>query len=657
MRFNPSNRTGAGRLWRLRLTSLAVALAAVAAVAVSVTGASSAKNTTAKAASSSAKGQVIDGTLINGSLPKNGTPAKGGTITIGQLEGQTPTGINPIIAGAQCSTATFSFVASQYIPLYYGPSGATPTINQSLSAGEPPVYSNHNTTVTIKIKPGLKWSDGKPVTAEDVAFWYYVTKAGTDESPANWCQYASPTEFPYNVKSLSYSGNTVVFHLTHTVNSTWFTDNQLQDTNGGVYPLPASDWNVNSSGQHLTDWATNETDAKAIFANLNTAGTNLSDFTSSPLFKVVDGPYKLQSFNTTNSSFVLTPNKGYGLSPKASATIDVNTYTSASAQLDALESGSLEIGGLDAGTQLGAIPTLKRDGFSVYGGPGWGWFGGFINFKDETNHFRQVIGRPYMRGVFAQLINQSAIVQRVYHGWAVPAYGPVASYPQSPFVPSNVTQPRWAYSPKKAVTMLKAHGWHVVPRGTTTCAKPGSKPSECGKGIPKGTPIKFVWANVPESVASTGVLESAAFASEAKKAAGINVSFQSKPFNFLVSSYNDQAPGSSQYFNDWGVNNYGGIFTDYYPTQNGIMNTTGALNVGGYADPAANKLMGRSIVSPSKAAIAKEVGYFAKSQPVLYFPVQDNIIVFSKKVGGTTDGFLELTQQTTNPSLFWVNKR
>ena len=31
-------------------------------------------------------------------------------------------------------------------------------------------------------------------------------------------------------------------HLTHAVNPTWFTDNQLQDTNGGVYPLPATDW-------------------------------------------------------------------------------------------------------------------------------------------------------------------------------------------------------------------------------------------------------------------------------------------------------------------------------------------------------------------------------------------------------------------------------
>ena len=110
----------------------------------------------------------------------------------------------------------------------------------------------------------------------------------------------------------------------------------------------------------------------------------------------------------------------------------------------------------------------------------------------------------------------------------------------------------------------------------------------------------------------------------------------------------NQNPAAKKYVNDWGVNNYGGIFVDYYPTQDGVMNTTGALNMGAYADPTANKLMAQSIVAPTTAAIQKEVGYFAKQQPVLYFPVQDNILAVSNKVGGLTDGFLEMTQQQIN---------
>ena len=653
MRFIPESRSGAG--WRWRLTGLVAALAAMAAVAVAATGLSSAKNTAKAASSSALTSKVIDGTLIKGNLPANGKPAHGGVITVGQITGATPNGINPIIAGAQCSTVTFNFVTSMYMPLYYGPNGAHPAVNYSQSLAKAPIYSNGDKTVTIHLRPGLKWSNGAPIDGEDVAFYYYLLKAATNASPANWCQYASPTEFPYNVKSVSYHAYTVVFHLTHAVNPNWFTYNQLQDTNGGVYPLPVNSWDVNSSGQKLTNWATDPASALAIWNNLNTLGTTLSDFMN-PIWKVVDGPYKLQSFNTVNSSFVMVPNPSYGLKPKPTYKLMVNSYTSTTAELNALKAGSLDIGGLDAGTQLGQIPTLERDGYSIYGGPGWGWFGGFYNFKDATNHFDKVIGQSYMRGVFAQLTNEKAIAADIYHGWAVPTGGPVAPYPVSPYVPSVATKSPWPYNPAAAVATLKAHGWHVVPGGQTTCAKPGAGPHQCGAGIPKGTPIKFVWANQPYSASSTGVLESEVFSSEAKKAAGIDVTFATKSFTILTSDYNNQVPAGKQYVNDWGVNNYGGIFVDYYPTQDGVMNTTGALNVGYYNSPTANLLMDHSISSPSAKAIANEVSFFAKQQPVLYFPVPDQISVISKKVGGMTNAFLQLTQGQFDPGEFWVNK-
>jgi peptide/nickel transport system substrate-binding protein len=638
---------------------LMVVVAAIAAVVVSVTGASSAKNTAKTAASSiQAHPKAMYGTLVSGTVPKSGTAASGGTIVAGQLTGQTPTDISPIINDATCSTDTFQFVADQYIPLYYGPTGGTPALDNSLSAAKPAKYTDGDKTVTITIKPGLKWSDGTPVDGQDVAFDYYLLLAASKASPANFCQYASPTEFPFNVKSISYSGSTVVMHLKGAVNPTWFTDNQLQDTNGGMYPLPATDWNVNASGKHLTDWATNPKDALAIYQNIN--NTNGADspahFATSPLWQVVDGGFKLKSFNTTNDSYVLTPNKSYGLSPKPTFTYDDNTYTSSTALVDAMESGSVEIGQIDPGTQLPVIPALTAKGFSVFGAPEWGWFGGFFNFKDTANDFDKVIGQPYMRGVFAELTNETEITNDIYHGWAVPAYGPVASAPKSPYLTAASTKADYPYNPSKAVATLKAHGWSVKPGGETTCAKPGSGASDCGAGIPKGTPIKFVWANQPESAASTGVLESYAFGSEAKKAAGVDVTFQTKTFDFLTSDYNDQNPAAKKYESDWGVNNYGGINTDYYPTEDGVMNTTGALNMGAYADPTANKLMVKSTTSPSLQAIQNEVKYFAAQMPVLYMPVQDWITAVNNKVGGTTDGFMQMTQQQLNATLLWVNK-
>jgi peptide/nickel transport system substrate-binding protein len=656
MRFNPRSRAGGGRLWRPQVLGLMVVVAALAAVVVSVTGAGSAKST-GHAAVAVATAKPFDGTLLTGTLPKNGTPATGGTIVAGQLSGQTPTDIDPIINGATCSTDTFQFVADMYIPLYYGPTGATPAIDESMSAALPPKYTNGAKTVTINIKPGLKWSDGTPVDGQDVAFYYDVLKAATDASPANWCQYASPTEFPYNVQNVTYSGNTVVFHLKHPVNPTWFTYDQLQDTNGGVYPLPATDWDVNAKGQKLTDWATNPKDALAIYNNLNnTNGADSpSQFATSPLWKVVDGGFKLQSFNATNSSFVMVPNASYGLKPKPTFTFKEDTFTGETALLDAMESGSVEIGQIDAGTQLGALPKLSSDGFSTFGAPQWGWWGPYFNYKDATDDFDKVVAQPYIRGVFAQLVDQKAIIAGAYHGWAVPAYGPVATAPKSPYVSSSATKPVWKFNPAAAKASLKAHGWNVVPNGTTTCAKPGTGANECGAGIPKGTPIKFVWATQPESAAATGVLEAESFESEAKSL-GIGVTIQYKTFSFLTSNYNDQNPAAKKYFNDWGTNGYGGVFVDYYPTENGVITPTGGLNMGDYDNAEANKLMAASIVSTNSQAITNEVAFFSKDEPVLYEPIQDWITSVNKKVGGTTNGFMQMTQQQLVATLLWVNK-
>ena len=144
---------------------------------------------------------------------------------------------------------------------------------------------------------------------------------------------------------------------------------------------------------------------------------------------------------------------------------------------------------------------------------------------------------------------------------------PIPTAPASPYAPADASAAPYPYNPEKAVAILKEHGWKVVPGGQTTCEKPGSGASECGEGIPAGTPLAFTWANQPKSVSSTGVLESEALASKAKEAAGITITLQTKTFNFLTSNYNNQNPEAAKYTNEWGVNNYGGVFMDYYPTQ------------------------------------------------------------------------------------------
>lgn len=628
------------------------ALAVGAVLAIAACGSSSSGSATSSNVNKSAASY---GTVLYGSLPPAGTPTSGGTLTFGQISGQQPTFIFPIAPGANTSTGTISLLANLFIPLYAGPDGARPQVAQGLSAADPPVFTNDDKTVSITVKPGLKWSNGAPVDANDVAFEYYLLKAAIAESPANWGQF-SPNVFPLNVTSVKVtSPQTVVFNLNSSVNPGWFLNNNLQTTNN-VFPLPSTAWNIAATGGPHLDF-TNAANAKAIYNYLAKQGASVSTFGTNPLWQDVDGPFKLKSFSATNGSYVLVPNPTYGLSPKPMmSAVDVNSFTSTTAELNALKSGSLDVGGIDPST-LPQVPVLKSEGITVYGGPGWGWFGAIINFKDTTNDFDKVIAQLYVRQAIAHLINTPQIIAGAYKGAAVPAYGPIPSAPTSPYTTSSATTNPFPFSPSTAVSMLKAHGWKVVPGGQTTCEKAGTAADECGAGIPAGTPISFVWANLPESASTTGALESEAIASEAKSAAGITISLTTKTFNFLTANYNNQNPAATKYTNDWGVNNYGGIYQDYYPTQEGIQSPVNAgFNLGSYDDPTADKLVQASITSSNPDAVEAEAAYWSTHLPVWYMPNPDQLFGVSNKIGGTPNGFLAYTQQQFYYQYFYAVK-
>jgi peptide/nickel transport system substrate-binding protein len=629
----------------------AVTAGAVFGVIVGTAGSTAAASAVAHSSASSL------GTKIFGTLPPAGTPKHGGTIVQGQLTGQTPTYIFPIAPGANTSTGTISFLAELYMPLYGGPTGAVPKVNYALSAANAPQFSDGDTTVTIPIKPGLKWSNGAPVVADDVVFWYDLLSAAIKESPANWGQF-SPGLMPQNVKSITTKGKyDVVMHLTGPYNPEFFLNNNLSDTDN-VYPLPSTAWNVDSAGgAHLTNWKNNPAVDKKIYDYLNKAGASVATFASNPLWKVNDGPFKLTSFSASNSSYTLVPNPSYGGSPKPiMSQVQVETFTGFTSELDAIRSGSVDIGvGIDP-SQLAEAPALKSQGIDIYGGPGWGWFGAIPNFKDTANDFNKVVAQLYIRQAIDYLINQPAIIKGVYKGAAVPAYTEVPTSPFSPYAPESASHAAFPYNPAKAVSILKGHGWNVVPGGRTTCAKAGTSASECGAGIPKGTPIAFVWANQPEAVSTTGALEAEVVASEARTAAGIDITLQTKAFNFLVSNYNDQNPAAAKYTSQWGVNNYGGLFTDYYPTAEGVWNTGAGFNLGDFNDPVATSLMNDSVHSGNPNAIKVEARYIQTHLPVWFMPDGDYLLaVNSTKVAGPPDGWTVMTQQQWYPQ-YWYTK-
>ena len=591
-----------------------------------------------------------------GSLPSAGTPAKGGTISVGFLTGSTPLTIFPITGDAQSSVYTsFGFQYDFFVPLYNGPVGADQEIDYAVSLANKPTFTNGDKTVTIQMKQGYKWSNGVPVDANDLVFFVDLIKAAVKENPANLSSYA-PGLFPSNVTSISApSKYTVVIHLAKSLNPDFFLNDELESENA-VVPLPSTSWNVDKAGgPHLN--YTVPANAKKIYDYLEKLGSSLATFGSNPLWKIDDGPFILKTFNTTNSSWTATPNPDFGGSPKpAFSELEGETFTSQTAELNAIKSGAVDISTPLDPTYVAQAAAIRGAGYSFYGFPDLGFFDAIFNFKDATGHFGSIISQLYARQALAYLENQPAYLKGIYKGAGVTAYGPVPSQPSTQYTPSDSITPPYPYDPAKAVALLKANGWTVVPGGQSTCAKPGTAAGDCGAGIPKGTPFKFVWVYIPASEAPISPLTSEALASEAKAAAGINLTLVVKTFNFAFANYNDATPAGAKYVNDWGVDDFGGFTDDYWPTTNSIFNTGGTYNQGDYDSATANSLIHNSVYGSSPTAVTAEASYIAKNLPALFEPNQDLLIAVNNKVGGPADSFLALTAYQDFPQYWYIKK-
>lgn len=589
---------------------------------------------------------------LYGSLPRDGTPIHGGTITFAQLAGDTPTYILPVVPASQATTTNlYQFINNMFLPLYAAPVGARPEVNQQLSVGKPPVYSNHDRTVTVQLKRGFKWADGAPVDADDVVFDIDLTKAAVKESPANLRRY-TPGLYPDNVKRATAVGRyTVVLQLTRSFNPAFFTNDELGI--GDVAPLPSTAWNIASAGGPHLDYA-NPANAKRIYDYLSAQGAKVSTFSSNPLWKDVDGPFKLTSFTPVTGSYTMAPNPSYGGSPKPRFDrLQVDTYTAVTPIANALKTGTLDIGPIDM-TQLGMIPGLKQQGYRVFGLPAFGFTDGVLNFKDKTNDFDRVIAQRYVRQALASLIDQPAMIKGILKSAGAPGYGPIPPVPSSVYTNADVANPAYPYDPATARKLLSSHGWKVVSNGTTTCVKPGTGSGECGAGIPAGTPISFtwVWANLSPTVG----LEAEAFAAAAAKV-GIKVAVVEKSFNYVISNYDDASPAAAGNADRWGVIDFTGLTDPAYPTTNSVFNRGGSFNFGAYHSAKADRLIDASIHGNGVADVQREAAFLAKDVPALFLPNADNLYAVKGDIGGPPDSFASITQYFVWPQYWYRTKK
>ncbi len=581
-----------------------------------------------------------------GTVPAATGAQHAGTVTWAERPGAGPTWILPLVTAVAFGTNNVNdFEYEMWRPLYWFGNGVEPIESAAMSLASPPVWSNSDKTVTITLRSSYKWSNGQPVTARDVLFWFDELKAAIRESPVNWGAYSPGVGIPDQVASVTTRGaGTVVFTMHKAVNPGWFWEDELSQ----VVPMPSAVWARASAGGPLLDF-TVPANATKIYNHLAAASKSLSSYATNPLWQTVDGPYMLSAFDASTGAFTLTPNTAYG-GPHASKISALRSvpFTSPAAEFDAVRAGFVDVGFIPLidVTRVGAV---KASGYNVFGYPGFGFNYVVYNFLDRTGHFNSIIAQLYMRQAIAHLEDQAGYIKAFFGGAGGPAYGPIPALPASPYVPADAITDPYPFSISAAISLLKSHGWTVRPGGTDVCAKAGDGAGECGAGVPAGTDLAFnlVFGSLPPFVG--GMVTD--LASQAARA-GITISLQPSNDNFIIANYDDQLPGDQPNTNKWAMEDFGGSTDSPYPTTLGTFNSTGGGNVGSYSNPVADKLIAASVASGDPVAVKAEASFLTDNQPVLFQPNPDWIAVWKKNLSGPPASFANITQSNLTPE-YW----
>ena len=580
----------------------ASALAMVAVVAACSSSKSSSTPSTGASSSSSNAG--------------SGGPGKAANVASFALPPATvPNWIWPFAPLADFSvTNAGNLQALLYRPLYwFGDDKGGPLINPSLSVANPPKYSADGKTITITLKPYV-WSNGEKVTAQDVVFWINMEKA----EKANYAAYVAGT-FPDDLASVTApDASTVVLTTKAAYSQQWFTYNEL----GQITPMPMA-WDVTGPGKPGT-CATDVNGCKAVWAYLNSQAKDLPSYASSPIWTVVDGPWKLKSFNS-DGHVAFVPNPTYAGPIKATLKeFDLVPYTTDTAEFNVLRAGST--------IDVGFIPTQDISKSKPAGsGPataGPNPIKGYDLaplFLYGVNYFPENFNNPKVGAIFKQLyfrqalqsvVDQNAVLSAAAKGYGVPTTGPVPLYPDSPLVSTLEKNNPYPFSISAAKKYLSDNGWNVTPNGVTKCAKPGTAAGDCGAGITAGEPLTFdlQFSSGNQSVTTA----MSALKSDAAQV-GITLNLSQAPFNSVIGT---AVPCSGPKCT-WQMQNWGGGWAyspDYYPTGESIFQTGAGSNSGSYSNPAIDKLIVDTNNQSGTAVMQKYEDALSKDLPVIWQP-------------------------------------
>ncbi|MDA8194243.1 MAG: peptide ABC transporter substrate-binding protein [Thermaerobacter sp.] len=482
------------------------------------------------------------------------------------------------------------------------------TIDFSRSIASAITWNQAGTVYTVKMNPKWHWSDGTPVTAQDVAFtWQLIQAASSPNAPAPW-PYAGAGSggVPQLIKSFHVvNAHEFQITLTQPVNQMWFEYNGL----GDFIPLPEQAWNryPNNVNQELGYLASN--------------GNNVS------FFKVVDGPFRLTNA-IQNVSWTFSPNAHYdGHKPYVNKFV-LAYQTSDTSEVNGLKTGTVQVGYLPL-SMYNQRSQLSQDTLS----PSYGYVidRTILNFKSPT--VGPILRQLAVRQALQMGIDQQAIIQALYNGMGVPGTGPVPLHP-STFLAPQLTKPLYAYNPAAGAKLLETNGWHLVNNIMTNS---------------QGQQLAF---NMEYDAGNSTTLAMVQIMQQDWAKEGIKVSLSPLPFASMLQYHHQPTKWQIQTGLGW---SYGGS----YPTGGGMYETHGGYNFYGYSNPTMDSLIAATHTPQPSAAAAQTALdnyqlFAARHLPNLWMPVPEGLSEVANNVHGVRSSANTFTN-AISPQYWWIS--
>jgi peptide/nickel transport system substrate-binding protein len=418
------------------------------------------------------------------------------------------------------------------------------------------VATTDNQTFTVTLRP-WNWSDGVPVTAADVLYYFDIAK----KIGPTWPGYGLGG-MPDIVKSLTIVSPTQ-FQIvtTHKVNPTWFIYNAIAQ----LQPVPSHIWQHDSLDKMFQMQ------------------------TSPGYFSVVDGPLIVSQLNI-GRNIVFTPNPRWAGAPLHLTRLIMPFSQSEGAGILQVESGAVDAAKLP-NELVGEIKPIPGT-YTVMLAPDFYQDVIAPNFRNpQVVFFRD----PLVREAMEDAIDQSAIIKTVLHGAGTAAYAPVV--PSMTQFMSRAMQAGdfpVGYDPAKSRALLAAAGY--APGADGIMQKDGLK-------------LSFTYL---EQTGSDMVTEMDEYIQADLHKVGIDMKIKTVEFNQIIALMVGSPHG-------WDATGLGQPVTPYPSGENSFL-AGSAQNMQGYDDPQANKLIEANVSSPDPQDLYNFQTYISAQAPVIYGP-------------------------------------